>query len=308
MSGKDVMVGCVNVMCGFHKGKCHKLEDLLSHSFRCGNLELCAKMDESKYNSAISKCGDAERSLDTTRLKVEDAEKEISQFEKESKELNAKIEITRRFNNEVIELEDRNLTPNALPREMNVEEKEGTRNNDRIRTDLLNLIRAKSIPEFYTTLSKTSHLLTISQIKELQTCAVQENNPAILTYLLTKHNLEIIEADYIRLFTKALRMYKNKPTEISPCIPVLLKFHPKLLVTRLPEMKNGTAFHCALSDGNFTLFNYLLNYKEETDLKNFDVSTFENLHGDEKKMVKKLVKDKRKLQGDGGGFLEKLGL
>ena len=158
---------------------------------------------------------------------------------------------------------------------------------------LLNLIRVKDYAGFYTTLSKHSHLLTISQIKELQNCAVQVNEQAILTYLLIKHNLEITEADYVRLFTRALKQFKEKPTEISSCIPVLLKFHPKLLVTNLPELRNKTAFQCALSDGNFTLFKYSLNYKEEIDLNSFDVSTFENLHGEDKKMVKKLVKDKR---------------
>ena len=91
------------------------------------------------------------------------------------------------------------------------------------------------------------------------------------------------EADYIRLFTRAVKQYKEKPTEISPCVPVLLKFYPKLLMSNLPELRNRTIFQCALSDGNFTLFKYLLNYKEEIDLNNFDVSTFENLHGEDKK-------------------------
>ena len=59
-------------------------------------MSLSAKMNESKYNSALSKCGNAERSLDKSRKKFVDAEEKIAKFEQESEEINEKIEKTRR--------------------------------------------------------------------------------------------------------------------------------------------------------------------------------------------------------------------
>ena len=136
------------------------------------------------------------------------------------------------------------------------------------------------------------HTLTISHIKELLVCTIQENNQQILTYLLIKYNKELIQTDFVKLFTKALRLCKD--TETHPAIPVLLHYCPELLEVELPEFQ-GTrpAFSFALSKGNITLFQYLLNYRNPFDLGNFDLDKFNGLKTDEKKLVKKLIKNKK---------------
>ena len=59
-------------------------------------MSISAKINDIKYTNGLSKCDNAERSLNKSRAKFVDAEEKLAKFEQESEVLNEKIEKTRR--------------------------------------------------------------------------------------------------------------------------------------------------------------------------------------------------------------------
>ncbi|XP_066914976.1 uncharacterized protein [Clytia hemisphaerica] len=241
-----------------------KQSSLLSHTKSCKLMQKEAEDNIMTLQGRKIKCSEAYERLLESRDSVTNANKLIGKYNQEIENLTGKLKILKPTNKEVSDFEESELQLTPIKPWSKYDRNDNQQNSDSMTTLLLDHIKG--------------------------------NNQQALTYLLIKYNKKVNKTDLIILFTKALRLCTHN--EIHVAIPILLHYHPEILDIELPEFQDTKPVYAALSKGNIILFKYLLDHSNQIDLGNVNVDMFQGLKGDEKKMVKKLLKKKMKLCGD----------